>query len=559
LGLFSFLPSIRAALAGFFIAVFSLLLLHTAWEKSPTWDEIGYLGLGAYLLKTGRWDVPAAGSHPPLAFYLHSLPAFFFPIDWSCWHYRAHLRQDLEFLRSSDGPRGNAMLLDPHYDGERFFFLCRATSLLFAFLLFFLLSRWARQIHGDPRSLLVLLLFALSPNILAHAPLITTDFPLTATFLLAVYTFRQLLLHPAPGRLAVAGLGLGSCLLSKLSALILLPALLLLLIWFLALAAVPQRRALYALLPHRLSSLPLWAGGFLLYLAVVLIGAFVLWAGYGFRVEPYLLTVGSQLWDVSVGHLAYLMGSFSSEGWWYYFPVAFLIKTPVPILLLSVLGLWRLCRQKERRLELGFLLWPPLLLSVLFILSGSKNIGLRYLLPVYPFVFLLAGAALRGRGRRMQTLAKESLLGVLCLWQGVNAARIHPHHLAYFNEFVGGPENGYRYLVDSNLDWGQDLKGLKAYMDAHGIDTIKLSYFGMVDPALYDLDYEWLPSFYLPHTPGTEAVLPATGLIAISATNLVGVYMDAYGFSENLFGWLRKHEPIARIGYSIFVYDIPEP
>lgn len=554
---------IRTVLACLLAITFILLFLHTAWEKSPTWDEVGYLGLGGYLLKSGHWDVPAACSHPPLAYYIHALPAFFYPIDWHLWPYSEALARDIRFLRSADFKRGNRLLLDPRYKGEQFLFYSRATSLLFAALLFFLLYRWSHQLHGPQASLLTLLLFALSPNILAHAPLITTDFPLTATFFLAVYTFRRLLLQPSAGRLGLAALSLGLALLSKLSALILLPVLGLLLLWFIALATAEQKRALGALFCRPLNPL---TSGLLLYLTLLLPAALVLWSGYGFRLEPYLLTLRSQLWDVSTGHEAYLMGAFSSEGWWHYFPLAFLIKTPLPTLLLGGLGLVYLCRERRpaMRLELGFLLLPPLLLGTLFVLSGSKNIGLRYLLPAYPFLFVIAAGALpllsaSRSAKKRGYLVKRLLLAGLCLFYAVGAVRIHPHHLAYFNELIGGPENGYRYLVDSNLDWGQDLKGLKAYMDERAIDRIKLSYFGTVDPALYQLDYEWLPSYVLPHSPQTKASLPASGLIAISATNLVGVYMDGYGHGKQLFGWLGEYDPIARIGYSIFVYDIPEP
>ena len=110
----------RALAPGLLGAIFSIFLLHTAWVKSPTWDEVGHIGLGAYLLKTGRWDVPASCSHPPLAFYLHSPPSFAYPLDWGRWRYSADKVRDIEFLRSADTKRGNAMLLDGRYDGERF-------------------------------------------------------------------------------------------------------------------------------------------------------------------------------------------------------------------------------------------------------------------------------------------------------------------------------------------------------------------------------------------------------------------------------------------------------
>jgi 4-amino-4-deoxy-L-arabinose transferase-like glycosyltransferase len=539
----------------------ALLLLHTAWQKSPTWDETGYFGLGARLLQTGRWDVPAACSHPPLAFYLHSLPVFLYPVDWSAWQYRPGLAEDLGFLRAADPRRGNALLLDPAYDGQWLFFLCRATSLVLYGLLAWVLYRWGSQLHGRPGGLLALLLLAFCPNTLAHASLINTDFAFAATFALAAYTFQRLLRDPTPRRLAGAALGLGLALASKLSALVLLPGLGLGLAWYLAFASEEEGQ--------RLAQLQWWPGrgpwgqGAVMYLGVVLGAVLVLWALYGFQVHPYLLTLRSQMGDLESGHEAYLLGQYSTKGWWYYYPLALLVKTPVPLLILGAWGWVRALHQRARWGEMGLVCWPPLLLLGLFVVGG-KDIGLRYLLPVYPFLFLVAGyalrpwqgwAALRASGTRAWP---AWALGLCCLWHVGGTLRNHPDHLAYFNELAGGPDQGYRYLVDSNLDWGQDLKGLKAYLDERHIERIKLSYFGTVDPALYGLRYEWLPSFQLPAPPDAQAVLPTGGLIAISVTNLVGVYMDGYGQGKDLYQWLRAYEPVARIGHSIWVYDLPE-
>ena len=536
----------RALLPGLFFAVFTILFLHTAWTKSPTWDEVGHIGLGGYLLKTGRWDVPASCSHPPLAFYLHSPPSFVYPLDWDRWRYRADTMRDILFLRSADTRRGNAMLLDRHYDGERFFFWSRTTSLLLAALLFAALYSWSRELSGHYGALLTLFFAALSPNLLAHSTLINTDFTLATTSFCAVFAYRRLLLYPSISALLIAGIALGLALMSKLSALVLLPTLLIITLWFWRFADEQAHRAF-----GRLFSAGHLTGLAGAYCCTCGLALFVLWAGYGFDYAPYILTIRSQLWDIGTGHTAYLMGNFSDEGWWYYFPLAFAIKTPVATIILAAWGIWALAR-RSTTLEIGFLLWPPLLLAGLFILGNAKNIGLRYLLGIYPFVFLLVGAVIHTALRSW----KSYLLSIFALWYAISTTHNHPHHLAYFNELIGGPAQGYRYLVDSNLDWGQDLKGLKAYMDEKGIERIKLSYFGAVDPRLYDLDYEWLPSFTLPNFGTRPAELPTTGTIAISATNLVGVYMDMYGEGTDLYTWLQAQQPAARIGHSIFIYEI---
>jgi hypothetical protein len=138
--------------------------------------------------------------------------------------------------------------------------------------------------------------------------------------------------------------------------------------------------------------------------------------------------------------------------------------------------------------------------------------------------------------------------------------------LAYFNEFIGGPKNGYKYLVDSNLDWGQDLKGLKHYMEERGIERIKLGYFGSADAAYYGINYDYLPSVGLaPTEPGQywwyeidskekAQLAPQTGTIAVSATLLA--HPGWMGWFGAAYGWLEQYEPIDQVGYSILIYEI---
>jgi hypothetical protein len=135
---------------------------------------------------------------------------------------------------------------------------------------------------------------------------------------------------------------------------------------------------------------------------------------------------------------------------------------------------------------------------------------------------------------------------------------IHPHYLAYFNELIGGPDNGYRYLVDSNLDWGQDLKGLGLYMRERNIEKVHLSYFGAADPHNYGIRYEWMPSYYLPNDylndkgQITPFRIPDSGIVAISATNLQNLYFT----DKTFYDWLKRYDPVEKIGYSIFIYDL---
>ncbi len=265
--------------------------------------------------------------------------------------------------------------------------------------------------------------------------------------------------------------------------------------------------------------------------------------------EAYLY--GLSVVSRKIKRTAFLMGEISSEGWWYYFVVTFFLKTPLPLLLLLGLAVASARRVwKGRRLEALFLLLPPLVYFALAS-AGRSDIGHRYILPVYPFLFVLVGALVPWVIQ--QKAYVKGSVAVLAAWYLFESVSIFPHYLAYFNELAGGPDRGYKYLVDSNLDWGQDLKGLKRYMDAQGIPRVWLSYFGTASPDYYGIAYNYLPSYVVFER---NAKKEPTAFVAISATNLQGVYLGALGVGADFFEGFRDRQPIAKIGYSIFVYRL---
>jgi hypothetical protein len=185
--------------------------------------------------------------------------------------------------------------------------------------------------------------------------------------------------------------------------------------------------------------------------------------------------------------------------------------------------------------------------------QAQVNIGVRHILPVYPFLFVLASRSVTiNVGPR--PLALFFITG-LVLFTATSSLRIAPHQLAYFNEFVGGPEQGYRYLGDSNVDWGQDLKGVKAYMERENLPIIYLSYFGTAPPAYYGIRYQYVPGTWPLEWPPPRDRVPASArrkILAISVCNL----QDVATLDDPIFRWLWSRKPVAKIGYSIFVYDL---
>ena len=408
------------------------------------------------------------------------------------------------------------------------------------------------ELHGPLAGLLALGLYVFDPNILAHGRLTTTDLGVTCFLFVAVYCFWRWLNHPTRLRLAAAGLTLGLALVSKYSALLLIPIL-----------------ALIGLTHILASRERLWKSVPSVGLMIVLAGL-VVWAVYGFEVGPvveggisvpiptYVKGLLGVFRHTEAGHPAFLHGDYFTTQRWDYFPVAFTIKTPLPTLILLGLSLVWMVKQRAWRPAYPLLL-PVLVYLVTVFSSQALNIGYRHILPILPFLFVFASSVARRIERRH--LPGVAVCLILAAWYLVASIRIYPHYLAYFNELVGGPDNGWRYLVDSNLDWGQDLKGLKKYMERMDIEEVYLSWFGSTYPSAYgyDIPHRLLPSFI--YYPGQvtgvpfNPLRPAPGVYAISATNLQGVYFS----DHDLFAWFRERQPVAKIGYSIFIYQVDRP
>ena len=245
------------------------------------------------------------------------------------------------------------------------------------------------------------------------------------------------------------------------------------------------------------------------------------------------------------GHKSYLLGEVRTTGWWYFFPVALAVKTPLPFLLLTGAGLVVACRttsgpDRRRRLEPG-----AFALAILIVCLPSRiNIGLRHVLPVYPFLAILAGIGVAGLWRAKRARPAARILAVVLVgWQLAASAAVHPDYLAYFNELAGHhPE---RVLIDSDLDDGQDLKRLADTLRARRIPSVALAYAGSATVAEHGLPpVRWLE----PHRPDT-------GWVAASLYSIKLGSLDRPGHDD--FAWLERYHPVALVGRSIRLYYIP--
>lgn len=269
------------------------------------------------------------------------------------------------------------------------------------------------------------------------------------------------------------------------------------------------------------------------------------------------------------GHTTFFLGEVSAAGWKNYFPIVYIIKEPLAFHILTILAslyvAWLIKKSfwvDARRRSLNWVKNHfPELAMLCFIaiywvasLASPLNIGVRHLLPVFPFTFILVSSVVTSWKKSPPFGIKYLTVGILIIWQLVSVISIYPHFLSYFNEIAGGPARGHLYTVDSNLDWGQDLKRLEKWVDEVGIKRIYVDYFGGGD-AKYYLKEKFAPWW------GTRdpAEFPKGNYLAVSVTFLQGGRGEPVpGFNQPLgyYLWLHQYEPIEKIGNSIFVYYI---
>ncbi|MEM8861777.1 MAG: phospholipid carrier-dependent glycosyltransferase [Chloroflexota bacterium] len=417
---------------------------------------------------------------------------------------------------------------------------------------------------GKPAGWLVFVGLLFDPSIFAHGRYITTDlggtlFIFLAT--LAIYNLFQTKETWPVKQIALAAGAIGLAFSAKLTSTTFVP------IWIvLALLPIYTDSKIW----RRVNHLALSGMGSLL----------VVWALFGFEFGPFLFVDESTQWLngfsgpmptfwsgierialLSSGERAsFLLGQFSTDGFIHYFPVAFAVKTPLLLIAGFFTGLFLLLFTSDQWRKTLFML-VPIFIYFGLAMTSELNIGYRHLLPTLPFVYLIAAGGvpiwLKQSSpdlRRWSVACLSILLLLPTLWY-------HPHQLSYFNLLIGGPKNGSAVLVDSNLDWGQDLKRLKTWMDNNGIESVKLGWFGIADPSLYGIEYEPIPGDPVAQFRNLwwdvpfDRSQPEPGIYAISATSLKEMPLQILE-EKTVYEYFRNLEPTDRIGYSILIYEV---
>ena len=427
-------------------------------------------------------------------------------------------------------------------DYPRAITLARVSAILLFGVPLVVVTYWTLlQAIGPGAAVVGTTLVSLSPNIVAHAALATTD----VCFLVAALAALAALVHhletPSPRARVLLGASLAVALAAKYSALILFA--------IVACASSARRRSPSRSFPRRaIEALALAVGLFGVALVFVwVLHAFAL-APFGLppletvRLPAPIVGLARQLHHQSLGEPSFLFGQYSRVGWWYYLPAALAMKSTPAELLTAGLAAAALATG-WRRLTASALVW-----RVAFVAFGIMAVlnrvafGVRYVLILIPLaVFLGAEWSWRIGGTRRRLLLGAA--GALVALQAWSAWSIGPHYLSYFNAWAGGPEQGYTRLADSNVDWGQDLPALKAQLTRVRAAHPLLSYFGTAPPEAYGVHADRWDG-------GVQEPFERWDWVAISATNLDGVFLPGDPFAD-----FRLLTPDRRAGYSILLYS----
>lgn len=515
-------------------------------------DEVLYVSAGYRQVALG--DFSLSPTHPPLAPSLAGLGL-------------VGLRPRLPPLESGEGIlEWCRQFVHVHNDAGPLVARARVPVAVLSVLLALLLWGWVRALAGPVAGLAALVLAAFHPSLVAHGHLATTDAPAAALMTSAAWAFWYWWRAPGAGRALLAAAALGLAVATRVTAWILVPAV------FAVLLETWRGRDH----PRGLGRSCLG-----LALAVTLAVPAVLWAAYGLHDTPwpaqrmrpprvagaaaalldavdatrvlpsaYTGSIRFQLEHGREGHVGYLLGERRRTGWWSYGLVAFGVKNTPGFLLALGLAAGALARQprRERSLRAASVLSASLCLLVLAGVSlGRIQIGERYLLPAYPFLILLtASVAPAAWGRPW---GKPLLLLLALAHAGPALAAAPGGTLTYFNALAGGARGGDRVLLDSNLDWGQDLPRLAAWMRRAGVAHVQLGYQGSDDPARFGIDREDLPGDHL--YPSRPAAVPFSGVVVVSPNLLHGL-VPRLG---DPYASLRQRQHDARAG-SFFVYRL---
>ncbi|NMC87280.1 MAG: glycosyltransferase family 39 protein [Candidatus Moranbacteria bacterium] len=589
------------------IAFFTVVSLLNANNDSATFDEVAHIP-AAYSYVT-QHDTRINPEHPPLIKDLSGLPLLFMDLnfDTSQKFWTGELKNKWD---EGQWAAGRHLLYEAGNDPDKIIFWARIPIIVLSIILGLFLFKWGREIAGTSAGLFALLLYACDPNILGHNHYVTTDLGIAAFLSFSFYYFLKFIKNPSWKNVLLGGIFLGLVLVTKFSSILVLP------IFGLVLFAYALAKNNHEGKNHwktRMRNLAIYSGKGIVALVIAVL---VIWMVYEINMfsmpkEIFAETIdfffsandsnpkasytnqalhwlnqndltrplGTYLFGpawmfkrVSGGNGAYFLGEVGN-GFTWNFPVVFVIKEPLPFLILAMFAIIYTIKQSStafssfsemkyrfsrflKRSVVEYALFGFIALYAFVSISGGLNIGFRHLFPILPFAYLLIAKKISDLTKGSNYFSKKTfnvIVLFLTAWIIFIPILAYPSYTSYFNESIGGSKNGYKYVTDSNTDWGQDLKRLRKYVDKHPeIDKIRVDYFGGSDIKRYigEKSIIWW-----------DSKRPVeTGWYAISTNFLQGsIYDKENKTADDSYAWTLQYKPVAMIGNSILIFYVDKP
>ncbi|HRH26340.1 MAG TPA: glycosyltransferase family 39 protein [Candidatus Paceibacterota bacterium] len=587
----------RIGLIFLLIVSATVIALTSAWNDSLTFDEVPHIGAGYSYLATQEMRLNP--EHPVLFKDIAALPltlGIAGPIQQSVFSnpsWTTNHNDQWQF--------GNDFLFAPGNNTQNITRAARIPLIVFFIVASILVHLWTQKRFGYLAALIATIAFCFSPTILAHSRLVTNDMAVLCGVLISLFFFVRFLHNPTVVRTIFAGVTLGIALITKFSAVILIPFLFLLLCIYVYSSPSGGKLKLFGQYASKLVLIyvvacfgiiyPLYAfhissyEGTRQYEDTVAIlknapSVFypIIWSSDKSVLRPlsqYALGVAMNSIRTKDGNTHYFLGTVGTETHASYFPLLYSLKETIPwlsLVLVSVgYGIFRTINFVKRRHitenkkmnigehihyhidEVTIALW--IILYSAISIFGNLNIGLRHLLPIYPFIVILTAGTITLLIKRIKTYSyKQFGYGVLMailLWHILEALITFPSYLSYFNKFAGGSKHGNEYVTDSNVDWGQDILRLKFWADSQSIPLVEADLFTSTDPEYY-LGDAYAPLWREKYTSLEDFLArreSTNSVIAISYTTLKEAWATESGYL-----WLKDIEPTTVIGSSITVY-----
>jgi len=577
------------------------LMVNSSLRESATMDELAHIPAGYSYVKLG--DFRLNPEHPPLLKALAAFPLLFaglnFPTDARAWTSDVNGQWEM----------GTLFIYQSGNNADLIIQLSRIAPMMLTLLLIFFTWALAKKIMGEKWALIPAAFAAFSPTFLAHGHYVTTDVAAAFGIMSATYFFVKAIEKDTWKNLGIAGIFFGIAQLLKFSMFLLVPFFMLLAaIWGTAKALRSDKgkrlKAWLLQIPLQLKNLAIvFIIGYALIYPVYalftvnypverqvsdteyLMGSLIKEGGIGgLLAETTVKMAGNRITRpyaeyalgflmvsqrASGGNTGYFLGEVSGGGWKHYFPVVYALKEPLPFLLLAIAalgsGLYAFARKPKKTIkslpETVATRFPEIAVGIFILvyavvsIRSPLNIGIRHLMPILPFIYVLSVETMRLRFGK----AAKPIMAVSLAWLAVGTIISTPYYISYFNEIGGGVWNGYKYVTDSNYDWGQDLKRLAKFAKENNIDKIATDYFGGGNPKYYigeeRVEYWWSAK----GNPADSGIK----WLALSVNTLQQAKArPAEGFDrkeEDTYPWLSNpYEPYARVGTSIFVYKLAE-